>query len=89
MTITLFSLYIKKISRANCKRKCILANFNIRKTKYKFIYIYKKNRVYENCCDVHKIINNHLLQTGMQLYLILSCDDYSIGHHTQGVLVVD
>jgi hypothetical protein len=29
---------------------------------------------------VLKIINKHILQTGMQLYLILSCDVYSIGH---------
>jgi hypothetical protein len=30
---------------------------------------------------VLKIINKHILQTGMKLYLILSCDVYSIGHH--------
>ncbi len=30
-----------------------------------------------------KIINKHKLQTGMQLYFILSSDAYSIGHHNE------
>ncbi len=29
-----------------------------------------------------KIINKHILQTGMELYFILSCNVYSIDHHS-------
>jgi hypothetical protein len=34
---------------------------------------------------VLKIINKHTLQTGMQLYLIFSCDIYFIGHHSTAI----
>jgi hypothetical protein len=53
----------------------------IRNTKYTFMYIYKEKRVYMRLLGlsmlVLQIINKHILQMKMQLFLILSYHVYS------------
>jgi hypothetical protein len=46
------------------------------------LYKYKEYRILGLSMYVLKIVNKHILQTGMQLYLILSCNFLSIVHHT-------